>query len=77
MDPNGKCRSCDAAVVWAETAKRKKIPLDPEPRADGNVRIAGRLADGTIIVAALAPGEGSYVSHFASCKDAAQHRRKK
>lgn len=69
------CRSCGASITWALTAERKPIPLDPEKRADGNVRIAGRLESGEIVVAVLTPGEGEYVSHFATCPNAAKHRR--
>jgi hypothetical protein len=37
MAQRGKCRSCAKPVLWVKTANNRAIPLDPEPRADGNV----------------------------------------
>lgn len=70
------CGSCGAPIEWALTAKRKRIPLDPQ-RGDGigNLREAGRLTDGTLVVASMSPGEGNRVSHFASCPNASAHRQ--
>lgn len=65
------CKSCGAAVRWMMTPKGKAIPLDPQPRDDGNLVIIGSLAwksDGT-------PGP-RYVSHFATCPYADQHRKR-
>lgn len=33
----GKCRSCSKPVLWVKTVNGKPIPLDQEPRADGNI----------------------------------------
>ncbi len=33
----GKCRSCNKPVLWVKTVNDKPAPLDPEPRADGNI----------------------------------------
>jgi hypothetical protein len=33
----GKCRSCEKPVLWVKTVNGRPMPLDPEPRADGNV----------------------------------------
>jgi hypothetical protein len=32
-----QCRSCKADILWATTVKGKSMPVDVEPRADGNV----------------------------------------
>lgn len=71
-----RCGSCGAPVTWAKTAAGKVIPLDPEPVANGNVL----LRDGVAIVfgaksGAPPAGERRYKSHFATCAQAAQHRR--
>jgi hypothetical protein len=29
-DNIGRCRSCDAAILWAITPRGKKSPLDPD-----------------------------------------------
>lgn len=70
------CKSCGARIVWALTAKRKRIPIDPDKRSDGNLLIAGRLSTGELVVATMKKGDGDYVSHFATCPNAQQHRKK-
>jgi hypothetical protein len=81
------CRSCKAEIRWAFTEQGKRMPLDVDPREDGNLIVVGRREgeDGAVpIVRSLKKGEGDltlfepplrYVSHFATCPDAAQHRR--
>lgn len=71
----GTCRSCGAAILWIESAASSKpMPLDPEPRADGNIFVLdGRGAVETMLTNF---GEGPrYVTHFVSCPSAAQHRK--
>lgn len=81
------CRSCHAAVVWVVTTAGASMPLDPEPRADGNIEMTGRtrrtkqggMAPEVSYVptqgALIASDEPRYVSHFATCPNAEQHRR--
>lgn len=73
------CRSCGAEIRWERTAAGKPIPLDPEPVADGNLAIRD---DGRVV--AYIDGDGErialgrplrYVTHFATCPNADQHRR--
>lgn len=59
-NPAGRCASCDARIVWSRTKAGKAMPLNYEPVDDGNVVLNGRR----------------YVSHFVTCKFAAQHRRR-
>lgn len=67
------CRSCGAPIEWARTPKGKRIPLDVEPRPDGNLAfVAGELVN----AAGLPPEVERRVSHFATCPNAAQHRRR-
>ncbi len=33
----GKCRSCSKSILWVKTVNGSKMPLDPDPRPDGNV----------------------------------------
>ena len=70
------CKSCGAPLIWAKTAKGKRIPLDAEPRADGTLA----LRDGTAVTVGPAPFCGyddtRYICHFGTCPNAAQHRRK-
>jgi len=67
------CRSCNAPILWARSAKgkRRPMPLDPEPVPGGNVE----LVDGEAWVVKPDPNVPRYVSHFATCPNAGQHRR--
>lgn len=84
MNPTGRCRSCEAPIVWAVTAAGRAMPLDPDPTPDGNVVSDGRDEQGRVQVIVFAkpadvPADRPlrYASHFVSCPDADQHRRKR
>ena len=69
------CRSCEALIIWAETATGKRMPIDERPTAKGNlVYVSG--------VARAATDEDRrlkrplYTSHFATCPDAPMFRRR-
>ena len=64
------CRSCQKPILWAKTPSGRAMPLDADPVASGNVTLR---SDGVAIVGT--PGSGTYVSHFSTCRAAAQHRR--
>jgi hypothetical protein len=67
-------------MIWRETEKGKRIPLDPEPVVDGNIRLNGTRCHTLTeleLSAANQDGELLYKSHFATCPDAAKHRKKK
>ena len=84
MKANSNCRSCGAQVRWCITdVNRKRMPVDPEPVADGNVWIM-RMEQGTPIIGVALQGSGvpasealRYVSHFVTCPDSASWRNKK
>lgn len=84
-----KCRSCGAPIVWIKMyGSGKKMPVNEEPvlvlmsggtdkfvRADGVVITGCRVGeayddypDDNVVEA--------YVSHFATCPQADQHRRR-
>lgn len=76
------CRSCGAQIRWAVTDKGKRIPLDWEPDAEGNVLLV--LDETALEMVALVDRKDRpiaglagqrYFSHFKTCPDAAQHRR--
>jgi hypothetical protein len=67
-----------------------RMPVDRDPVADGNIEIVDRTRlpeenDWTPVIRVLKKGDGDtlfeppdrYVSHFATCPNAPQHRRKK
>lgn len=60
------CRSCGAQITWATFASGKHTPLD----FPGEKRIV-------IDEDGIAHVYDTFVSHFSTCPDAAEHRRKK
>lgn len=76
-----ECRSCKARVIWAKTEKGGTMPLDEvENPEKGNIIIR---ADGVATVLrgddldiAIEERKMLYTSHFATCPNAKQHRRK-
>jgi len=82
------CSSCGAAIEWTITEKGKRMPVDAVPTPDGNLTLSMRGGPGVAIylkpeqkaeLVAQAKYRGVsalfFVSHFATCKFAAQHRR--
>lgn len=65
------CRSCGAPIIWCLSGNGKTMPVDAVPTGEGNVRI---LADEKTVRAIVGPG-GNRLSHFATCPNAAQHRK--
>lgn len=80
---SNRCRSCCAPVLWTITEAGERMPVDPDPVADGNLVLSVRLA-GTdaehLRSRAFAPLFDRHLqahrfrSHFASCPNADQHR---
>ena len=69
---------CGAPIFWAVTKNNKPIPIDAEPAADGNLRLEDGVAHyltKTDQMSMFASGP-RYVSHFATCPDAASYRKK-
>lgn len=72
------CLSCRKPVIWGITDAGKRIPVDPDPVADGNLaigpenppRVRYLQKDDT-----TRPSEWRGVSHFATCPDAGKHRK--
>ncbi len=79
----GTCRSCGAPVYWAETEKGKRMPVDREPRNDGNIAllVVADIFGETRLTASyrkkgeVPQGRFRYVSHFATCSHSASWRR--
>jgi len=68
-----QCKSCNAELVWGITAKGHRMPFDAksDPKGEwvlddeGQCRKVDLFEDGV-----------RYTSHFATCPDADQHRRR-
>jgi hypothetical protein len=70
------CKSCNAAILWAETPNGKRMPLDAQPVPNGNIV----LVDGKATVIGhgeTRDGREAWLSHWATCPSAAQHRKPK
>ncbi|MGH9549010.1 MAG: hypothetical protein ACRD3W_06535 [Terriglobales bacterium] len=57
----GNCRSCDERIIWMKTSTGKNMPVDAETVEVGDEEFDPKR----------------HTSHFATCPDAAEHRRKK
>ena len=76
-----RCKSCDAEILWVETTKGGKMPVDAGPRkmvilvrGDHGHRVDKRVGQdevdelkGEVVTA--------YTAHFATCPDADKHRK--
>jgi len=75
------CSSCRAPIRWVVTLGDKRMPLDVDPHPDGTVvRTVTRdgLVRARVLTGDQLPAqETAYRSHFVTCPNAAQHRRRK
>ena len=74
------CRSCQARIFWAVSAKTgKRMPIDFEPSAKGNLRIGpgpvATVIGGGAKMAMQARGQ-AYISHFSTCPQSKEWRSK-
>lgn len=72
--PTTKCGRCDAPIVWARTVNGKAMPVDVQPRADGNVElertgntVTARVLTKDELSSASLFGAQRYVAHFVTC----------
>lgn len=71
------CKTCKAQILWATFASRGvPIPIDPVPVPHGNLILVGDRVE--LYSPLFHNGERlRHQSHFASCKHADQHRRRR
>jgi hypothetical protein len=73
------CKSCGRPIIFAITAKGRRMPLDADPVAGGNVLVTQEDEDlrAAVVDSASQPvTRPLYRSHFVSCPNAARHRRR-
>ena len=80
----GHCSGCGVQVIWIKTKAGKNMPCNTtlvDYRADGGkdkiVLPSGEVVSGTIVSAADHPDGSGYISHFATCSNAKNFRRRK
>lgn len=79
-----KCRACRASIIWARMKSDKMNPVDLDPVPNGNILlteteagdVTGEVLDKIALAQKHDEGELLYISHFATCKTPAQHRKK-
>lgn len=76
-----QCGTCHAEIIWAVTTKAKRMPVDKDIHAQGNVLLADRggstpLAKVLTVAQQFGMQGKLRRSHFATCPDANKHRRK-
>lgn len=69
------CRSCRKPIFFALTEKGHRMPIDPEPRMDGSLIVTEEVDGPTCRAAPLDFSGPRFLSHFATCPQAAQHRK--
>lgn len=72
-----KCKSCHRPMRWVITNRGRKMPVDFDPHEDGNVVVnqndRAEVYGATPTV--VPDGSTLHFSHFATCPNAAEHRR--
>jgi hypothetical protein len=77
-----ECRSCHALITWAVTVDGKRMPLDYNATDDGTLVVVRHTDTGTPVVRVVSPVDGvpshpsRYRSHFATCPDAGDWRKR-
>jgi hypothetical protein len=67
------CTSCGAEIIWAVTLSGRRIPLDS--KSERRAILDPKAGQGTPDPVRMRVVE-TYVSHFATCPNADQHRKK-
>lgn len=84
-DNFGKCRSCGQQVIWIKTVAGKNMPCNPtlvtyKDQQGGKEKIVapnGEVHSAEIVESGTPSATGiGYISHFATCPNAARHRKK-
>jgi hypothetical protein len=84
MSGSSTCRSCGRPIIWATfKSSGKNTPVDPNPTERGNIQIAavGTWNGRVVFQAWVVPKKDRalhgnlHTSHFATCPNAATHRR--
>lgn len=76
-----ECSSCRAPIFWATTWHGNRIPVDFEPVENGNLELTVSDDPAVPPIAFVLDKDElpltptRYVSHFATCPNAAAHRK--
>lgn len=76
----GWCRDCRGRIRWALTLESKRMPIDADPSADGNLAVFFGAAHGGLLCRVLTAAEPlrddevQCMPHFATCTKRQQQR---
>lgn len=70
MPSADKCTSCGADIIWTVTAAGKRMPVDAKPTGKAVVLRTNNIDPLTPLSRVV----DAFVSHFATCPNAARHR---
>lgn len=70
------CKSCGAEIIWVKTRGGKAMPLDAKPEKRMVLVGFEGAQVGDQDPTPIAEVQDTYLSHFATCPNADQHRRK-
>lgn len=76
-----KCKSCGAEIVWIKLASGKAMPCDAEPITYWPGKAVRIITPNGLVLSADLTGKAGqalgmgYLSHFATCPYADQHRK--
>ena len=77
-----ECRSCKALVLWVTwPASGKRMPVDVTPHPIGTVLVSWRARENKLLAEKYDPkrddhqNRNRFMSHFATCIYANQHRK--
>ena len=85
---SAECKSCRAAIFWAVTPSGNRMPIDAEPSPRGTLILRKQAQDDGCLVleepliaidyraAGAQPDEPRFLSHFATCGQAGEWRKK-
>jgi len=75
-----ECGTCRAPIIWAVTVHGRRMPVDADPAADGNITLdlrGGPMPLARVLTTAQRFGRRDlHKCHFATCPHAAAHRRR-
>lgn len=73
------CKTCDRPMIWTVTERDKRMPVDAQPSDTGTVALSTQngVVRSRVLPVKLRFGRKDLrTSHFATCPDAAKHRRR-
>ena len=89
IDFNAKCKSCGKPIGWMKMSSERMMPLDPEVKhftlwTDGDPKEEKKIFitdHGTVFAGIEVDADepdtlAGRISHFATCPNADQHRKK-